>query len=61
MVRAVREIPDCLATVSIGIAVAPADDLPAALHRADEVMYRVKREGGDGVLVCSPEAPALAA
>ncbi|MEU4621474.1 GGDEF domain-containing protein [Actinoplanes sp. NPDC023801] len=61
MVAAVREIPDCTATVSIGIAVASAAGLPAALCRADEVMYRVKRGGGDGVLVSRPEQAVFAA
>ncbi|MEU8656891.1 GGDEF domain-containing protein [Actinoplanes philippinensis] len=61
MVRAVRAIPDCPATVSIGIAVAPADELPAALERADEAMYAVKRAGGDGVQLCDGDEAALAA
>ncbi|MFF5287843.1 GGDEF domain-containing protein [Paractinoplanes globisporus] len=49
MVAAVRRIPDCPATVSVGIAAAYAADLPEALRRADEAMYQVKRRGGDGV------------
>jgi diguanylate cyclase (GGDEF)-like protein len=49
MAEAVRRLPDCLATVSIGVAVAYAADLPEALCRADQAMYRVKRRGGDGV------------
>lgn len=49
MVAAVRGIPDCPATVSIGVAAAYAADLPDALRRADQAMYRVKRRGGDGV------------
>jgi diguanylate cyclase (GGDEF)-like protein len=61
MVLAVRDIPDCPATVSIGVAVASGDELPAALDRADEVMYQVKRAGGDGVLVCRGETAVLAA
>ncbi|GIM93897.1 GGDEF domain-containing protein [Paractinoplanes toevensis] len=48
MVEAVRAIPDCPATVSIGVAAAYAADLPEALRLADEAMYRVKRRGGDG-------------
>ncbi|GIF25909.1 diguanylate cyclase (GGDEF)-like protein [Actinoplanes tereljensis] len=48
MVAAVRAIPDCPATVSIGVAGAYAADLPEALRLADEAMYRVKRRGGDG-------------
>jgi diguanylate cyclase (GGDEF)-like protein len=59
MVAAVRAIPDCPATVSIGVAGAYAADLPDALRRADEAMYRVKRRGGDGVEFC-PE-PGIAA
>ncbi|MFI5891599.1 diguanylate cyclase [Actinoplanes sp. NPDC051513] len=49
MVAAVRDIPGCPATVSVGVATGHAADLPAALRRADEAMYRVKRRGGDGV------------
>jgi diguanylate cyclase (GGDEF)-like protein len=49
MVEAVRRIPDCPATVSIGVASARAGDLPDALRRADQAMYRAKRRGGDGV------------
>ncbi|WIM95312.1 GGDEF domain-containing protein [Actinoplanes oblitus] len=59
MVRAVREIPDCVATVSIGVAVAPAATVTEALCRADEAMYRAKRQGGDNVELAP--APALRA
>ncbi|GAA2610906.1 GGDEF domain-containing protein [Paractinoplanes durhamensis] len=48
MVLAVRAIADCPATVSIGVAGTYAGDLPDALRRADQAMYRVKRGGGDG-------------
>ncbi|AEV87996.1 Cellulose synthesis regulatory protein [Actinoplanes sp. SE50] len=48
MVQAVRDIPDCLATVSIGIAVGPAAALHDVLEQADEAMYRAKHRGGDG-------------
>jgi diguanylate cyclase (GGDEF)-like protein len=47
MVRAVRAIPDCAATVSIGVAGGPAHVLPETLVSADQAMYRVKRAGGD--------------
>ncbi len=47
MVLAVREIPDCIATVSIGIALGSSADLSALVCRADEAMYRIKRHGGD--------------
>ncbi|WP_433292368.1 diguanylate cyclase domain-containing protein [Actinoplanes sp. CA-030573] len=56
MVEAVRGIPDCPATVSIGVAAAYAADLPDALRRADEAMYRIKRRGGDGVEDCPGES-----
>ncbi|GIF10301.1 GGDEF domain-containing protein [Actinoplanes teichomyceticus] len=49
MVLAVRQIPDCIATVSVGIAVGTAAAVERTLHRADDAMYRVKRRGGDGV------------
>jgi diguanylate cyclase (GGDEF)-like protein len=49
MVQAVRDIPDCPATVSIGVAGGPADLLSETLCRADEAMYRAKRQGGDAV------------
>jgi diguanylate cyclase (GGDEF)-like protein len=61
MVRAVRDLPDCPATVSIGVADGPALELPAALIQADAAMYQVKRSGGDGVEVCSTDATARAA
>ncbi|WP_433791658.1 diguanylate cyclase domain-containing protein [Actinoplanes sp. CA-252034] len=61
MVRAVRALPDCPATLSIGIAVTPADQLCTALGRADEAMYAVKRAGGDGVRLCDDDEAALAA
>ncbi|MCU7727299.1 GGDEF domain-containing protein [Actinoplanes sp. KI2] len=53
MAEAVRRLPDCPATVSIGVAVGYAGDLPEAMRRADQAMYRVKRRGGDGVEECS--------
>ncbi|BCJ42277.1 hypothetical protein GCM10010168_87240 [Actinoplanes ianthinogenes] len=49
MVLAVREIPDCIATVSIGVAVGPAAALSDSVCRADAAMYRAKRQGGDAV------------
>jgi diguanylate cyclase (GGDEF)-like protein len=49
MVSAVRTIPDCPATVSIGVASTPAATLGAALHRADQAMYEAKRAGGNAV------------
>ena len=52
MAEAVRHVPDCPATVSIGVAAARAADLPEAMRRADQAMYRVKRRGGDGVEEC---------
>src|SRR4029079_2020131 len=53
MAEAVRRLPDCPATVSIGVAAAYAADLPEALRRADQAVYRVKRRGGDGVEECA--------
>ena len=61
MVDAVRAIPDCLATVSIGVAGAYAPDLPDTLDRADQAMYRAKRRGGDGVELSTVEAATRAA
>jgi diguanylate cyclase (GGDEF)-like protein len=61
MVCAVRDLPDCPATVSIGVADGPALELPAALISADAAMYQVKRSGGDGIEVCEPGAAARAA
>ncbi|GAA0798635.1 GGDEF domain-containing protein [Spirilliplanes yamanashiensis] len=49
IVRAVRDVPDCDATVSIGVAGGPAADLERTLRRADAAMYRAKRAGGDAV------------
>ncbi len=59
MVRAVRDIPDCLATVSIGVAGGPAHGLEDTLCRADQAMYCAKRAGGDAVRAAVPE-PAIA-
>ena len=42
-------LPDCPATISIGVAVAPAVALGDALHRADQAMYEAKRAGGDAI------------
>jgi diguanylate cyclase (GGDEF)-like protein len=61
MVDAVRAIPDCPATVSIGVAGAYASDLPDTLGRADQAMYRAKRRGGDGVQLSSVEPSVRAA
>lgn len=61
MVRAVRDLPDCPATVSIGVADGPALELSDVLARADAAMYQVKRSGGDGVEVCGAESSARAA
>ncbi|MEV6841893.1 GGDEF domain-containing protein [Actinoplanes sp. NPDC051411] len=61
MVRAVRELPDCPATVSIGVADGPALELRDTLIRADAAMYAVKRSGGDGVEVCASGTAARAA
>ncbi|WP_433360317.1 diguanylate cyclase domain-containing protein [Actinoplanes sp. CA-142083] len=49
MLAAVRALPDCPATVSIGIATAPAIALGDALLRADQAMYEAKRAGGDAI------------
>jgi diguanylate cyclase (GGDEF)-like protein len=50
-------------TVSIGIAQINAADAlgESAMQRADEAMYRRKREGGDGVLVAEPAEHAVPA
>jgi diguanylate cyclase (GGDEF)-like protein len=61
MVRAVRALPDCPATVSIGVADGPALELPATLIAADAAMYQAKRSGGDGVAVCGTGPVARAA
>jgi len=49
LLLAVRAIPDSPATVSIGVATAPAGSLLDALHQADQAMYAAKRAGGDAV------------
>ncbi|WP_433291505.1 diguanylate cyclase domain-containing protein [Actinoplanes sp. CA-030573] len=49
MVEAVRHLPDCPTTISIGVASAPAIALDDALRRADQAMYEAKRAGGDAV------------
>ncbi|MBU2664964.1 GGDEF domain-containing protein [Actinoplanes bogorensis] len=54
MVLAVRGIPDCPATLSIGVAGGPASTLPAVVDLADAAMYRAKRRGGDGVELSTP-------
>jgi diguanylate cyclase (GGDEF)-like protein len=60
MVRAVRDIPDCPATVSIGMVGGRAGTLIDLVERADRAMYRVKRRGGDGIEEC-PDNVAVAA
>jgi diguanylate cyclase (GGDEF)-like protein len=54
MVEAVRAIPDCLATVSIGVASGPAHALTDTVWRADQAMYVAKRAGGDAVCDTPP-------
>jgi diguanylate cyclase (GGDEF)-like protein len=49
MLTAVRALPDCPATISIGMAAAPAVALVDALQRADQAMYEAKRAGGDAI------------
>ncbi|MBM2622816.1 GGDEF domain-containing protein [Actinoplanes sp. LDG1-06] len=61
MVRAVRAIPDCPATLSIGVAGGPASSLPAVVDQADAAMYRAKRRGGDGVEVVPAGPQSVAA
>jgi diguanylate cyclase (GGDEF)-like protein len=61
MLYAVRDIPNCPATLSIGVAGGAAADLPQSLLNADAAMYRVKRRGGDGVEECSEPVAARAA
>ncbi|WP_328476080.1 GGDEF domain-containing protein [Actinoplanes sp. NBC_00393] len=61
MVRAVHELPDCPATLSIGVADGAAADLPDTVGRADDAMYEVKRAGGDGVGVFDHDGTELAA
>ncbi|GAA0480818.1 diguanylate cyclase [Paractinoplanes deccanensis] len=52
MVDAVRALPDCPATLSVGVAGGPAVDLQQIVRRADAAMYRAKRRGGDDVEEC---------
>ncbi|MFI1989188.1 diguanylate cyclase domain-containing protein [Actinoplanes sp. NPDC020271] len=61
MVLAVRDIPDCIATVSVGIALGPSADLTELLSQADEAMYRIKRRGGDGAELHTPRPTTQAA
>ena len=49
MLTAVRALQDCPATISIGLAMAPAVALSDALQRADQAMYEAKRAGGDTI------------
>ncbi|MGX6603332.1 diguanylate cyclase domain-containing protein [Micromonosporaceae bacterium Da 78-11] len=58
MVYAVRGIPNCPATLSIGVADGHTGELPEIVRRADAAMYRMKRRGGDGVEECSEHAYA---
>ncbi len=51
MVQGVRALPDCPATLSIGVADGPAGSLRDVVDLADAAMYRAKRRGGDGVEV----------
>jgi diguanylate cyclase (GGDEF)-like protein len=60
MVHAVRDIPNCPATLSIGVAVCHAAALEDGLTRADEAMYQIKRAGGDNVRVCAADAAVAA-
>lgn len=61
MVRAVRDIPDCVATVSIGIALGPCADLPTLVRSADNAMYQTKRTGGDNLNFADPAPTTQAA
>ncbi|MGK5682860.1 diguanylate cyclase domain-containing protein [Actinoplanes sp. URMC 104] len=61
MVQAVRALPDCPATLSIGVAGGPAAALTEVVDLADAAMYRIKRRGGDGVEVCVAPPRAFAA
>ena len=49
MLAAVRSEPGALTTVSIGVADGRGADVADAMTRADEAMYRAKRDGGDRV------------
>ena len=60
MVRAVRDLPDCPATVSIGLVSGRAGTLVEMMLRADRAMYRVKRRGGDGIEECPSEVARAA-
>ena len=61
MLQAVRAIPDCLVTLSIGLARGPAAGLDVLVHRADTAMYQAKRRGGDSVQECPGDVATLAA
>ncbi|HWG98125.1 MAG TPA: GGDEF domain-containing protein [Pilimelia sp.] len=61
MVEAVRAVPDCLATLSVGVAGGAAAAVRDTLARADQAMYVAKRAGGDRVAAGpAPDPPTPA-
>jgi GGDEF domain-containing protein len=47
MVAAIDAMPDCIVTVSIGIASGAAPEIRTLLSAADSAMYVAKRAGGN--------------
>lgn len=47
LIQALKEIPDCPLSCSIGVAQFPADSWETLLHRADMALYEAKNQGGD--------------
>ena len=45
-------------TVSVGLAALQGNDLSASLERADQALYRAKRQGRNQVVVAAPECSA---